>query len=105
MAAPGPKISRYERPRAVRRSRSGALHGRTALGSPDGPAPPLPDRSSARRDEPVRTAHGSYRPRRDGEPDPGEVVWAWVPFEDDPQQGKDRPVLVLGSTRSIAGWG
>ena len=27
VAAPGPKISRYERPRAVRRSRSGALHG------------------------------------------------------------------------------
>ena len=25
MAAPGPKISRFERPRAVRRSRSGAL--------------------------------------------------------------------------------
>jgi hypothetical protein len=23
------------------------------------------------------------------------VVWAWVPYEDDPAQGKDRPVLVL----------
>jgi hypothetical protein len=23
------------------------------------------------------------------------VVWAWVPYEDDPSQGKDRPVLVL----------
>ena len=32
----------------------------------------------------------------DGEPDPGEVVWAWVPYEDDPAQGKDRPVLVVG---------
>ena len=38
----------------------------------------------------------SYAPERDGEVDPGEVVWAWVPFEDDPTQGKDRPVLVLG---------
>ena len=37
----------------------------------------------------------SYAPERDGEPDPGEVVWAWVPYEDDPSQGKDRPVLVL----------
>jgi hypothetical protein len=36
-----------------------------------------------------------YAPERDGEPDPGEVVWAWVPYEDDPSQGKDRPVLVL----------
>ena len=23
------------------------------------------------------------------------MVWAWVPYEDDPAQGKDRPVLVL----------
>jgi hypothetical protein len=38
----------------------------------------------------------SYEPEQDGEPDPGEVVWAWVAYEDDPQQGKDRPVLVLG---------
>jgi hypothetical protein len=38
----------------------------------------------------------SYEPEQDGEPDPGEVVWAWVPYEDDPERGKDRPVLVLG---------
>lgn len=37
----------------------------------------------------------SYAPETDGLPDPGEVVWAWVPYEDDPSQGKDRPVLVL----------
>ena len=37
-----------------------------------------------------------YAPERDGDPDPGEVVWAWVPYEDDPRQGKDRPVLVVG---------
>jgi PemK-like, MazF-like toxin of type II toxin-antitoxin system len=37
-----------------------------------------------------------YAPERDGDPDPGEVVWAWVPYEDDPNQGKDRPVLVIG---------
>lgn len=38
----------------------------------------------------------SYSPQADGEPDPGEVVWAWVAYEDDPGQGKDRPVLVIG---------
>ena len=38
-----------------------------------------------------------YAPRADGLPDPGEVVWAWVPYEDDPAQGKDRPVLVIGT--------
>lgn len=37
-----------------------------------------------------------WAPASDGEPDPGEVVWAWVPYEDDPAQGKDRPVLVIG---------
>ena len=37
-----------------------------------------------------------YAPSMDGDADPGEVVWTWVPFEDDPSQGKDRPVLVLG---------
>lgn len=37
-----------------------------------------------------------YAPNRDGDPDPGEVVWAWVPFEEDPTQGKDRPVVVIG---------
>ena len=38
----------------------------------------------------------SYAPDQDGRPDPGEVVWAWVPYEDDPAQGKDRPVLLVG---------
>ncbi len=37
-----------------------------------------------------------YRPRDDGRPDPGEVVWAWVPFDEGDGRGKDRPVLVIG---------
>jgi len=37
-----------------------------------------------------------YDPDLDGDPDPGEVVWTWVPYEDDPAHGKDRPVLVIG---------
>ncbi|WP_051247279.1 type II toxin-antitoxin system PemK/MazF family toxin [Nocardioides halotolerans] len=40
----------------------------------------------------------SYEPEADGQPDPGEVVWGWVPFEEDPSQGKDRPVLLIGHT-------
>lgn len=40
----------------------------------------------------------TYQPERDGDPDPGEVVWTWVPYEDDPEQGKDRPVVVIGVT-------
>lgn len=38
----------------------------------------------------------TYAPRPDGRPDPGEIVWAWVPFEEDHRQGKDRPVLLIG---------
>ncbi len=37
-----------------------------------------------------------YAPVEDARPDPGEVVWSWVPFEEDHSQGKDRPVLVVG---------
>jgi hypothetical protein len=37
-----------------------------------------------------------YAPEIDHEPDPGEIVWTWVPYEEDPTQGKDRPVVVLG---------
>jgi len=45
-----------------------------------------------------------YAPRMDGDPDPGEVVWTWVPFEEDPSEGKDRPVVVIGRrSRSLIG--
>ena len=37
-----------------------------------------------------------YNPHRDGRPDPGEIVWTWVPYEEDHSQGKDRPVLLIG---------
>jgi len=51
----------------------------------------------------VPTAHRArqvvYAPDLDGRADPGEVVWTWVVFEDDPSRGKDRPVLVVGRER------
>ncbi len=49
-------------------------------------------------------AADAYAPEIDGEPDPGEVVWAWVPYEEDPTQGKDRPVLVLAEDEAGDGW-
>lgn len=42
------------------------------------------------------TVRPEYAPDLDGRPDPGEIVWSWVPFEEDHAQGKDRPVLVIG---------
>ncbi|MFW3170134.1 type II toxin-antitoxin system PemK/MazF family toxin [Geodermatophilus sp. CPCC 206100] len=89
---------------------------RAALRAVAAPAPRRAARRSARPVDPAggadRTAPGpagvhdlagglagadlTYRPRADGSPDPGEVVWAWVPFDEGDGRGKDRPVLVLG---------
>jgi hypothetical protein len=63
-------------------------------------------RATSRRPEPVRRARSAntrqpapdiaYGPRDDGRPDPGEIVWAWVPYDEGDGRGKDRPVLVIG---------
>lgn len=42
-----------------------------------------------------------YAPALDGRADPGEIVWTWVVYEDDPTRGKDRPVLVVGRDRDV----
>jgi hypothetical protein len=52
----------------------------------------------------VPTAHRArrvvYAPNLDGQADPGEIVWTWVAYEEDPTRGKDRPVLVVGRDRT-----
>lgn len=45
---------------------------------------------------PERAATIIYAPDLDGAADPGEIVWAWVPFEEGDGRGKDRPLLVVG---------
>jgi hypothetical protein len=60
---------------------------------------PAGRRPGARRPPAPRAPAGvdtEYRPRADGRPDPGEVVWAWVPYDEGDGRGKDRPVLVVG---------
>jgi hypothetical protein len=57
-------------------------------------------RPATKRAAPVpsgRTIVVTYEPRMDGDADPGEVVWGWVPYEEDPKQGKDRPMVVIGT--------
>lgn len=64
----------------------------------------LAGRSTARTTAPAPGYPGDFRgrlvpaydPHPDGRPDPGEIVWTWVPFEEDHAQGKDRPVLLVG---------
>lgn len=43
----------------------------------------------------VRRVRTEYAPDHDGDPDPGEIVWTWVPYEENDGRGKDRPVLVV----------
>lgn len=87
-----------------RRRRDGSVTDRPAT-SPGAPRAPR----APRRDTPVPASgrpssadvelQGTrieYSPSLDGDPDPGEVVWTWVPYEDDPSQGKDRPVVIIG---------
>ncbi len=60
----------------------GQRAGTAAYGTYPGDATTLPDTTYAGDD--------------DGHVDPGEIVWTWVPYEEDHSQGKDRPVLVIG---------
>ncbi|QEM47298.1 type II toxin-antitoxin system PemK/MazF family toxin [Mycolicibacterium grossiae] len=64
---------------------------------------PPPQAITAGRPVTQRSAPTAHRARRihyapdlDGRADPGEIVWTWVVYEDDPTRGKDRPVLVVG---------
>jgi hypothetical protein len=63
-------------------------------------AEPGSGRATRRREPPTRPVDPGvrieYTPQLDGDPDPGEVVWTWVPYEDDPTLGKDRPVVIIG---------
>ncbi len=65
--------------------------------SAPGESPPA-GRGRPTRQRPTREAarEVSYAPDLDGDADPGEVVWTWVAYEEDPTRGKDRPVLVVG---------
>ncbi|MGY2127113.1 type II toxin-antitoxin system PemK/MazF family toxin [Blastococcus sp. SYSU DS0617] len=53
-----------------------------------------PDRPRRRTGAPAPDVE--YRPRDDDAADPGEIVWAWVPYDEGDGRGKDRPVLVIG---------
>jgi len=59
-------------------------------------APPSRRTAARSRQVPRGRDEIGYAPRPDGRPDPGEVVWGWVAYEEDASRGKDRPVLVIG---------
>lgn len=93
--------------RSLRRSsrrrpgdRSASLPEWAAPGSAPPARAPLPPAAPPRRIHLATDYTGplelDYAPRADGRPDPGEVVWTWVPFDEGDGRGKDRPVLVVG---------
>lgn len=64
-----------------------------------GSAPPIPaGRPVASVNVPTaqRARQLVYAPNLNGRADPGEIVWSWVAYAEDPGRGKDRPVLVVG---------
>lgn len=61
---------------------------------------PRPEKGAVREiHDAATTARLEYEPSMDGDADPGEVIWAWVPFEEDANRGKDRPLLVVGRAK------
>lgn len=75
--------------RTLRRRRSTVHRPAPGPARPTTPRPPYPGDFTG-------VVHAQYSPDPDGRPDPGEVVWTWVPFEEDHERGKDRPVLIVG---------
>jgi hypothetical protein len=67
---------------------------------PQRPHPPTARRAPS-ADTTLTGARMQYNPSLDGNADPGEVVWTWVPWEEDPTQGKDRPVVIVGVRGSM----
>jgi len=109
----GRLLSRLVARRAAARRRTPGTAPTLATLSPQPTSPPQSTERVDRRaalaypgdyEGPVHPAPGDgpgavirYAPQPDGEPDAGEVVWAWVPYEEDHSRGKDRPVLVIGT--------
>lgn len=85
-------LGRKKRPRRRGSSRPG--QSRPGSTRPRDFSPPVKRR--AYPGDFTGTVRAEYSPKLDGRADPGEIVWTWVPFEDDPTQGKDRPVVVIG---------
>jgi hypothetical protein len=81
----------------------GRMAGRTT--APHPVTAPSPAQVARRRQvRALRRRQVLYAPQLDGQADPGEIVWTWVSYEDDPRQGKDRPVLVVGrQSRTLFG--
>ncbi|QHC21740.1 type II toxin-antitoxin system PemK/MazF family toxin [Streptomyces sp. GS7] len=80
---------------------SNSLHSPSAGGVHPPPGSQGPTATVEARPRAVGAVTMTYAPDPDGAPDPGEIVWTWVPYEENDGRGKDRPVLVVA--REAAG--
>lgn len=93
--------SRPRHPDAVLRP-DGRAASRIAKRSEQHPADPVspgqdPGSATIQVDpERVQDVSVGYSPSRNDIPNAGEVIWTWVPYEENDGRGKDRPVLVIG---------
>lgn len=85
--------------RAGLRQAERSVSGRSRTPRPDRqPRTPQPGTATAQGAYPgdfVGLPNVEYAPHQGDLADPGEVVWTWVPFEEDFSRGKDRPVLIV----------
>ncbi len=89
-----PDVNRSRRSRSTRRRTTG-----TSSNTGQRPNGSRRTGGSRRREYPgdfTGTPRITYSPAPGKEADPGEVVWTWVPYEEDHREGKDRPVLIIG---------
>jgi hypothetical protein len=86
---PGPEPPTVDRMAGLRERLSAALARLTRR-------PGRTTGAAAGRHPPTLADEIGYAPRPDGHPDPGEIVWGWVPYDEGDGRGKDRPVLVIG---------
>lgn len=77
---------------------AGVLTGSRAAAPQSTPGRPVSSNASPTAQ---RARKVEYAPDLDGRADPGEIVWTWTTYEEDPSQGKDRPVLVVGRDGDI----
>jgi hypothetical protein len=94
----GPKIVKQQGPKLVDKLQRSSLLERAVGSLTQRKSPAVVIRPTASVPVPTveRARQIVYSPQLDGRADPGEIVWTWVPFEEDPDNGKDRPVLVVG---------
>lgn len=89
--------------RSVGVLRGSAASAATAQSLSPGEAGPNATRDLSRGE--IRGLRLSYAPHLDGDPDPGEIVWTWVPYAENDGRGKDRPVLIIAriDDRTVGG--